>query len=122
MNKFLAAAAFAVALVPAFANAASTFDPSVDSGSSPFIAAPANVNSANAVAAKADAARYASVADSAVVGTHGVSPLQVIEYDPGAADGQSAFQVKAVLSGAVAIPSVHQSSVAYADNGDLIGN
>ncbi|WP_370677729.1 hypothetical protein [Pleomorphomonas sp. PLEO] len=121
MNKFLAVAAFAVALVPAFANAASTFDPSVDSGSSPFIAQPTNVNSANAAAAAADAQRYATVADGAVIGTHGVSPLTVVEYDPGSADGQSAFVTKVILSGASA-QVAQQSFVPYAANSDVIGN
>ena len=40
-SKFLAIAAFAVALVPAIANAGQVFyDPSVESGTSPFIAVP----------------------------------------------------------------------------------
>ena len=122
MNKFLIAAAFSLVLAPALANAAASFDPGADSASPVFVSAATQVNSANAAAAKADAQRYATVADGAVIGTHGVSARSVVEYDPGAADGQSAFQAKAVLSGAVAVPSVHQSTVAYADNGDLIGN
>ena len=120
MNKFLAAAAFAVALVPAFANASSFYDPSVDTGSSPFIAQPTNVNSANAATAKADAQRYATVADSAVIGTHGVSAQQVVEYDPGAADGQSAFVTKSILPGASASVA-QQRFVPYADNSEVIG-
>ncbi|MBS1168533.1 MAG: hypothetical protein H6R00_4558 [Proteobacteria bacterium] len=122
MNKFLIAAAFSLVLAPALANAAASFDPGAGNAAPTFVSAPAQVNSANAAAAKADAQRYASVADSAVIGTHGVAPQGVVEYDPGAADGQSAFVAKAVLSGAVAIPTVHQSSVAYADNSEIIGN
>jgi hypothetical protein len=121
MNKFLVAAAFAVALVPAIANASSSFDPSVDSGSSPFIAQPTNVNSANAAAAKADAQRYASVSGNVLIGTHGVAPQGVVEYDPGAADGQSAFVTKSVLPGAVA-QVAQQRFVPYADNSEVIGN
>jgi hypothetical protein len=120
-SKFLAAAVFAVALVPALANAASSFDPSVDSGSSPFIAQPTNVNPANAVAAAADAQLYQGVSGNAVIGTHGVSAQAVTEYDPGASEGQPAFVTKVVIPGASA-PVVHQSSGAYADNSDLIGS
>ncbi|WP_370677730.1 hypothetical protein [Pleomorphomonas sp. PLEO] len=122
MNKFLTAAAFALALVPAVANAASTsFDPGANNASPTFVTAPAEVNPANAAAAAADAQRYATVADSAVVGTHGVSPLTVVEYDPGSADGQSAFVTKVVLSGASA-STAHQSFVPYAANSEVIGN
>jgi hypothetical protein len=122
MNKFLAAAAFAIALVPAIANAGQVFyDPSVESGSSPFIGLPNQVNPANAAAAAADAQRYASVSDGAVIGTHGVSAQAVTEYDPGAAQGDSAFVTKLVIPGATA-PIAHQPTVAYADNPDLIGN
>jgi hypothetical protein len=122
MNKFLAAAAFAVALIPAIANAGQvSFDPSVDSGSSPFIAQPTNVNPANAVAAAADAQLYQGVSGNAVIGTHGVSAQAVTEYDPGASEGQPAFVTKVVIPGASA-PVVHQSSGAYADNSDLIGS
>ena len=122
MNKFLTAAAFALALVPAVANAGQTyFDPSIDSGSSPFVALPTNVNPANAAAAKADAQRYTTVADSAVIGTHGVAPQGVVEYDPGAADGQSAFVAKSVLPGASA-QVAQQRFVPYADNSEVIGN
>ena len=121
MNKFLTAAAFALALVPAVANAGQVyFDPSVDSGSSPFVALPAQVNPANAAAAAADAQRYASVAGDAVIGTHGASAQAVTEYDPGAADGQSAFSTKLVLSDASA-PIARQHYVPYADNSELIG-
>ena len=122
MNKFLAAAAFAVALVPAIANAGQVvYDPSVESGSSPFIALPTEVNPANAAAAQADAERYATVADGAVIGTHGASAQAVTEYDPGAADGQSAFSTKLILSGATA-PIAQQHYIPYADNGEVIGN
>ncbi len=121
MNKFLTAAAFALALVPAVANAGQVFyDPSVESGSSPFVAVPSQVNPANAAAAAADAQRYASVAGDAVIGTHGASAQAVTEYDPGAADGQSAFSTKLVLSGASA-PIAHQRYVPYADNSAVIG-
>ncbi len=119
-TKFFAAAAFAVALVPAIASAASTYDPSVDSGSSPFIAQPTQVNPANAAAAAADAQRYQGVSGNAVIGTHGVAPQTIVEYDPGAADGQSAFVTKVVLPGAVSIQSVR--AVPYADNSAVIGN
>ena len=121
-TKFLAVATLAAALVPAIANAGQVYyDPSVDSGSSPFIALPTQVNPANAAAAAADAERYATVADGAVIGTHGVSPKAVTEYDPGASDGQSAFVTKLIIPGSTA-PIAHRSTVAYADNPDLIGN
>jgi hypothetical protein len=122
MNKFLAAAAFAVALVPAIANAGQVFyDPSVESGSSPFIAVPNQVNPANAAAAAADAQRYASVSDGAVIGTHGVSAQAVTEYDPGAAQGDSAFVTKLVIPGAVA-PIAKPHYIPYADNSEVIGD
>ena len=120
MKKFLTAAAFAVALVPAFANAASTFDPGADNASPTFVQAPAQVNSANAAAAAADAQRYATVADGAVVGTHGASPSTVTEYDPGA-DAGTDFVTKTVLPGASA-PIAQQRYIPYADNSDVIGN
>ena len=56
-----------------------------------------------------------------MIGTHGVAAQAVTEYDPGAADGQSAFSTKLIIPGATA-PIVHQATVAYADNPDLIGN
>jgi hypothetical protein len=121
MNKFLAAAAFAVALVPAIANAGQVFyDPSVETGSSPFVAAPTNVNPANAAAAAADAQRYATVADGAVIGTHGAAPQVVTEYDPGASSGDPAFVNKVILPGASA-PIAKPHYIPYADNGDVIG-
>jgi len=124
MNKFLAAAAFAVALVPAIANAGQVFyDPSVESGSSPFIALPNQVNPANAAAAAADAQRYASVAGdagNAVIGTHGSSAQAVTEYDPGASSGDPAFVTKLVIPGASA-PIAQPHYVPYADNNDVIG-
>jgi hypothetical protein len=128
MNKFLAAAAFAVALVPAIANAGQVyFDPSVDSGSSPFIALPALVNPANTAAAAADAQRYASVAGDAVIGTHGVSAQAVTEYDPGASEGQPAFSTNLIVPNAVNAEAAAKDasrlpSVNYADNSELIGN
>ena len=121
MKNFLIAAAFAAVLVPALANAAASFDPGADSASPVFATAPSQVNSANAAAAAADAQRYATIAGNAVVGTHGVAPQGVVEYDPGAADGQSAFVAKAVLPGA-SVQIAHQPTIAYADNGDVIGN
>jgi hypothetical protein len=122
MNKFLAAAAFAVTLVPALANAGQVyFDPSVDSGSSPFIALPTQVNPANAAAAAADAQRYATVDGSAVIGTHGASAQAVTEYDPGAPEGQSAFATKLIVPGATA-PIAQQHYIPYADNSAVIGN
>ncbi len=122
MNKFLVAAAFAVALVPAVANAGQVyFDPSVDSGSSPFIALPTQVNPANAAAAVADAQRYATVDGDAVIGTHGASAQTVTEYDPGAPEGQSAFVTKLVIPGATA-PIAPQRYIPYADNSAVIGN
>ncbi|WP_370677735.1 hypothetical protein [Pleomorphomonas sp. PLEO] len=121
MNKFLTAAAFALVLVPAVANAASTsFDPGADNASPTFVTAPAQVNSANAAAAAADAQRYATVADSAVVGTHGVSPSTVIEYDPGLASGTD-FVTKTILPGA-STASAQQHYIPYAANSDVIGN
>ncbi|WP_026792432.1 hypothetical protein [Pleomorphomonas oryzae] len=119
MKKFLTAAAFAVVLAPALANAASSFDPGADNASPTFVTAPAQVNPANAAAAAADAQRYAQVG-SAVVGTHGASPSTVVEYDPGAAAGTD-FVTKTVLPGAA--PQVAQPHyIPYAANSDVIGN
>ncbi|PIO97337.1 exported hypothetical protein [uncultured Pleomorphomonas sp.] len=126
--RFLAAAAVAAALVPAVANAGQVyFDPSVDSGSSPFIELPTHVNPANAAAAAADAQRYATVAGDAVIGTHGAPAQAVTEYDPGASSGDPAFVTKLVVPNpanaeAAARDAARLPSVAYADNGDLIGN
>jgi hypothetical protein len=120
-SKFVAAAAFAVALVPAIANAGQVFyDPSVDTGTSPFIAVPTNVNPANAAAAAADAQRYATVADGAVIGTHGASAQPVTEYDPGAAEGEPAFSTKLVIPGAAA-PIAKPHYIPYAENSAVIG-
>lgn len=124
MKNFLTAAALALVLAPVLANlanAASTFDPGANSASPVFVAAQTSVNPANAVAAAADAQRYATVGD-AVVGTHGAAARSVVEYDPGAADGQSAFVNKTILPGAAVVQTTRQSSVAYADNSELIGN
>ncbi|WP_370673507.1 hypothetical protein [Pleomorphomonas sp. PLEO] len=121
MNKFLTAAVFALALVPAVANAATSFDPGADNASPTFVTVPAQVNPANAAAAAADAQRYATVASNVVIGTHGVSPQGVVEYDPGAASGDSSFVAKLVLPGAAA-PSAQQHYIPYADNSDVIGN
>ena len=119
--KFLAVAAFAVALVPAIANAGQVFyDPSVDSGSSPFVALPTQVNPANAVAAAADAQRYQDVSGGALIGTHGSSAETVTEYDPGASSGDPAFVTKLVIPGAAA-PIAHQHYIPYADNSAVIG-
>ncbi|MBS1168534.1 MAG: hypothetical protein H6R00_4559 [Proteobacteria bacterium] len=120
-TKFLAAAAFALALVPAIANAGQVFyDPSVESGSSPFVALPTYVNPANAAAAAADAQRYASVSGNALIGTHGASAQAVTEYDPGASSGDPAFVTKLVVPGATA-PIAHPHYIPYADNSALIG-
>lgn len=119
MKKFLTAAAFAVVLVPALANAASSFDPGADNASPTFVTAPAQVNSANAAAAAADAQRYAQVGN-AVVGTHGASASTVVEYDPGA-DAGTDFVTKAVLPGAAA-PAARTHYIPYAANSDVIGN
>lgn len=120
MKKFLAAAAFAALLVPAFANAASTgFDPGADNASPTFVQAPTGVNPANAAAAAADAQRYATVADNAVVGTHGSSAQTVTEYDPGLASGTD-FVTKTILPGAKASVAP-QKYTPYADNGDVMG-
>ncbi|WP_156886940.1 hypothetical protein [Pleomorphomonas oryzae] len=120
-SKFFAAAIFAAALVPAVANAGQVFyDPSVESGSSPFVALPSQVNPANAAAAAADAQRYASVAGDAVIGTHGASAQTVTEYDPGAADGDSAFTTTRILPGASA-PIAKPHYIPYADNSAVIG-
>lgn len=120
MNKFLLAAAFSLVLAPALANAASSFDPGADNASPTFVSAPVQSNSANAAAAAADAARYASASDGAVIGTHGASPRTVLEYDPGAAGGTN-FVAKTILPGASApIPAPHYTP--YADNSALMGN
>jgi hypothetical protein len=120
MNKFLTAAAFALVLAPALANAAASFDPGADSASPVFASAPAQVNSANAAAAAADAQRYATVANNAVVGTHGASPSTVVEYDPGLASGTD-FVTKTILPGASA-PIAQQHYTPYAANSDVMGN
>ncbi|WP_026791680.1 hypothetical protein [Pleomorphomonas oryzae] len=120
-RKFLAAAAFAAALVPAIASANTFYDPSVDSGSSPFVALPTQVNPANAAAAAADAQRYQGVSGNALIGTHGSSAQVVTEYDPGAASGQSAFTTKVIVPGAAA-PIAQPHYIPYADNSAVIGN
>lgn len=122
MKKTLfAATAFALALVPALANAASTsFDPGADNASPTFVEGPTQVNPANAAAAAADAQRYATVADGAVIGTHGASPSVVLQYDPGAASGTPAFVPTVILPGAKALPA-QQNYKPYADNGDVMG-
>lgn len=120
MNKFLAAAAFAALLVPAVASAATTFDPGADNAGPTFVQAPAQVNPANAAAAAADAQRYQGVSGSAVIGTHGVAPQTVVEYDPGA-DAGTNLVTKTVLPGAAA-PIAQPRYIPYADNSDVIGN
>ena len=75
-TSLIASIAFAALLVPSIASAGSlSFDPAAGTNDPNFVAAPVNVNSANALAAKADAARYAEAAQAtksdAVVGTHG---------------------------------------------------
>ncbi|SCM72770.1 exported hypothetical protein [uncultured Pleomorphomonas sp.] len=120
MKTFLTAAAFAIVLAPALANAASSFDPGADNASPTFVEAPAQVNPANAAAAKADAQRYATVASNAVVGTHGAAPSTVVEYDPGAASGND-FVTKTILPGASA-EIAHQRNIPFAENSDVMGN
>ncbi len=120
MNKFLLATAFSLVLAPALANAASSFDPGANNASPTFVEVPAVTNSANAAAAAADAARYATSADGAVIGTHGASPSTVLEYDPGAASGTN-FVAKTVLPGATA-PIAHPHYTPFADNSELQGN
>lgn len=120
MKKTLFAAAFALALVPALASAATMFDPGADNASPTFVQVPAKVNPANAAAAAADAQRYATVADGAVIGTHGASPQTVLEYDPGAAEGTPAFVPTAILPGAKTLPA-QQHYTPYADNSELMG-
>lgn len=121
MKKFLAATAFAALLVPAFANAASTsFDPGADNASPTFVEAPAGVNPANAAAAAADAQRYATVADSAVVGTHGASATTVTEYDPGNGGGTDLVAVPVVAGAKPTVAPMHYTP--YADSSDLMGN
>lgn len=121
MKKILATTAFALALVPAFAFAGTTFDPGADNASPTFDQAPVQVNPANAAAAAADAARYATVADGAVIGTHGSSPQTVLEYDPGAPSGTPAFVPTVILPGSQTLPA-KPHYVPYADSGDLMGN
>lgn len=121
-NKFLAAAAFAVALVPAIASAASTtFDPGANNAGPTFVQAPALVNPANAAAAAADAQRYQGVSGSALIGTHGAAPQTVIEYDPGVSSGNSPFVTKVILPGAAPVQAA-QHYIPYADNSEVIGN
>lgn len=121
MKKFLAATAFAALLVPAFANAASvTFDPGANNASPTFVQAPTAVNPANAAAAAADAQRYATVADGAVVGTHGAAPQTISEFDPGNGGGTN-MVTKKILPGATATVAPMQY-IPYAENSDVIGN
>jgi len=121
MKNFLTAAAFAIVLAPALASAASTgFDPGAGNASPTFVEAPAQVNPANAAAARADAQRYATVAGNAVVGTHGAAPSTVVEYDPGAASGND-FVTKTILPGARA-EIAPQRNIPFADNSDVMGN
>ncbi len=120
MKKLFATTAFALALVPAFAYAGTTFDPGADNASPTFEQLPAQANPANAAAAAADAQRYATVADGAVIGTHGASPQTVLEYDPGAPSGTPAFVPTTILPGAKAAPA-QQRYIPFADNGDVMG-
>lgn len=121
MKKFLAAAAFAVALAPALASASPiTFDPGAGNAAPTFLQVPAQANPANAAAAAADAQRYEGVSGGAVIGTHGVAPQTIVEYDPGA-DAGNDMVTKAVLPGAVA-PIAPQRYIPYADNSAVIGH
>lgn len=121
MKKFLAATAFAALLVPAFANAASTsFDPGADNASPTFVQAPTAVNPANAAAAAADAQRYATAADGAVVGTHGAAAQTVSEFDPGNGGGTNLVSTTVLPGAKATVAPMHY--IPYAENSDVIGN
>ena len=97
-TSLIASLALAAALVPSLASAGSlTFDPAAGSNDPNFVAAPVNVNSANALAAKADAARYAEAAQAAksdaIIGTHGsaTGASVVTTFDPAARDNDPQF-------------------------------
>ena len=103
-TSLLASLALAAALVPSLASADSlTFDPAAGSNDPNFVAAPVNVNSANALAAKADAAHYAEAAQAAksnaVIGTHGsaTGASVVTTFDPAARDNDPQFSSNIVI-------------------------
>ena len=103
-TSLIASLAFAAVLVPSLASAGSlSFDPAAGTNDPNFVAAPVNVNSANALAAKADAARYAEAGQSlksgAVIGTHGSEGYSVVtNFDPAARDNEPQFKSAVVFA------------------------
>ena len=80
-----------------------TFDPAARDNDPQFDSAVVVRNSANAAAAKADAARYAAAEQAmksgAVVGTHGSEGYRVVTtFDPAARDNEPQFKSTVVFS------------------------
>lgn len=80
-----------------------TFDPAARDNDPQFNSAVVVKNSANAAAAKADAARYAAAEQAlksgAVVGTHGSDGYRVVTtFDPAARDNEPQFKSTIVFS------------------------
>jgi hypothetical protein len=99
-TSFAATVALALFAIPAVASAASLqYDPAdKDNGQSHFVAVEGTVNSANAIAAKADAARYAEGTSGAVIGTHGDAGSKVVtEWDANATGGDPLFVQKVIV-------------------------
>lgn len=100
-TSFVAAAALALFAIPAVASAASLqYDPaSKDNGASHFVLQQTAVDSSNAAAAKADAARYAVDASSgAVIATHGAADARLVtEVNPSSDEASSLFVQKVVI-------------------------
>jgi hypothetical protein len=111
-TSFAATVALALFAIPAVASAAGLqYDPAnKDDGQSRFVAVETAVNPANALAAKADADRYAAAANTAVIGTHGDTGAKVItEWDPQSDNSFSQF-VQTVV-----VPSSSNAAAAKAD-------
>ena len=104
-TSLIASLALASVLVPSIASAASLvqFDPAARDNDPQFDSAVVIGNSANAAAAKADAARYAAAEQAlksgAVVGTHGSDGYRVVTtFDPAARDNEPQFKSTVVFS------------------------
>ena len=85
------------------ASVVTTFDPAARDNDPQFDSAVVVRNSANAAAAKADAARYAAAEQAmksgAVVGTHGSDGYRVVtSFDPAARDNEPQFRSTVVFS------------------------
>lgn len=97
-TSFVAAAALALFAIPAVASAASLqYDPaSKDNGASHFVLQQTAVDSSNAAAAKADAARYAVGSSGAVIGTHGDAGARIVT-ETATDDSSNLFVQKVVI-------------------------